>query len=103
MSVPVIRVVAERIDDVVTEAVDALCESHPGVIRDPDDIPYAADWNGSNEQGPVRRTGIRRSELKRALKEAALWVDVNGVPIDPPQAVVRAVGDYLAEFGVVPR
>jgi len=100
MSVPVIRVVAERIDDVVDEAVNALCESHPGVVEG-DGFISAGSWVGSGERGPESREGIRRSELKRALKEAALWVDVNGVPIDPPPVVVRAVGDWLGEFGVI--
>lgn len=94
MSVPVIRVVAERIDDVVHEALDALCEFHPGVQRDPQDDNLLYAWTWFDDHGKAR-VGLRRAELTRALQEVALWVDARGVPIAPPLVVVRAVGDRL--------
>lgn len=96
MSVPVIRVVAERIDDIVSEALDALVDSHPGIVEG-DGVLYPCDWSS----GEHKRCGITRGELKRALKESALWVDVRGVPIEPPPVIVCAVGDCLEELGVI--
>jgi hypothetical protein len=92
MSVPVIRVVAERIDDVVEEAISALCARHPGVRRWVDGSIVFNIWL---DEGRARSGLQRRSDVKRALADSALWVDVRGVPIEPTAAIVRAVSDHM--------
>lgn len=94
MSVPVIRVDPEKIGDVVGDAIDALCSWHPGLIQDSDGILYGDHWG----EGQV---GIKRSGVKRALAASALWVDVRGVPIEPPPVIVRMVLEQLDDWSVL--
>lgn len=95
MSLPIIRVEADKVDCVVSAAFQALVESHPG-LHEHDSVPIALDWhNGAHWQ-----YGIVRSEVRQALAEAALWVDVNGVPIDPPLGIVRAVIEWLLNLNM---
>ncbi|MEM7305032.1 MAG: hypothetical protein AAF682_00105 [Planctomycetota bacterium] len=95
MNLPVIRVEADNGDRVASEAFQALVESHPGIVES-DDVPYPVKWHN----GVCWHFGIPRSEVRQALAEAALWVDVNGVPIDPPLGVVRVVTEWLLSWNI---
>ena len=90
MSVPVIRVVAERIDDIVGEALDALRATRLDIRLDED-----ADLTFTKRDGT--RGPLRTRDLRVLLAEAALWVDAQGIPIEPPPVIVRAVDCLLFE------
>lgn len=88
MSVTVIRVVAEQADGLVEVAYQALRRARPDI-----GLNSNADLTFTTRQGEC---GVLRfDDLRLLLAESALWVDVRGVPIEPPLVIVRAVDCLL--------